>query len=187
MKQQIGINTHRQDREPPPGRATDGPPPPWPATPHPLLSPTLAVIHTHQGAVTRLSWSATPTPQNAADAGLLAQVRDWLADYFSGHCRPPTFPLLWQGTPFQQRLGEQLATIAVGQTLTYGALAQRLGSGPRAVGQGVGSNPLPLLLPCHRVVARDGVGGYSGPGGVTTKQWLLAWERQLAPPGPVIY
>ncbi|MBF0161514.1 MAG: methylated-DNA--[protein]-cysteine S-methyltransferase [Magnetococcales bacterium] len=151
---------------------------PRPALLQPLVSPDFAAIHTCDGAVTRLLWGPHQEQEAppAADPVLLVRVRMWLRDYFGGHCRPPDFPLFWHGSPFQQRLGAQLATIAAGETLTYGEMARRLGSGPRAVGQALACNPLPLLLPCHRVVAARGLGGYSGPGGVATKQWLLAWE-----------
>ena len=149
-----------------------------PAVLLPLLSPTFAAIRTQQGAVSALLWSnplADPYPP--IDGALLVAVRAWLADYFAGHFRAVSFPIVWRGTGFQRRLGEQLAAIPPGQTVSYGVLAQRMGSAPRAVGRGLGANPLPLLLPCHRVVAATGLGGFSAPGGVETKRWLLAWER----------
>ncbi|MBF0583405.1 MAG: methylated-DNA--[protein]-cysteine S-methyltransferase [Magnetococcales bacterium] len=156
-----------------------------PAALRSFLVPTFAAIRTRGGAVTALYWEGpSTTALSPVDPDLLAQVREWLADYFSGHFRPVSFPLVWEGTPFQQRLGQQLAAIPPGQTLSYGALAQRLQSSPRAVGRGVGSNPLPLLLPCHRVVAANGLGGFSAPGGITTKQWLLSWEQRHGQEGP---
>lgn len=143
----------------------------------PLLAPTFAAIRTQAGAVTALWWEAPSTPLPAVDPALLAQVRAWLADYFTGYFRPIPFPLVWRGTLFQHRLGAQLAAIPPGQRVCYGALAQRMASSPRAIGRGVGRNPLPLLLPCHRVVAANGLGGFSAPGGIHTKQWLLSWEQ----------
>ncbi|MEO5354133.1 MAG: methylated-DNA--[protein]-cysteine S-methyltransferase [Magnetococcus sp. XQGC-1] len=144
----------------------------------PLLSPTFAAIRTRQGAVTALYWATPSSPIPPADPVLLAQVREWLADYFAGRFRAVDFPLLWEGTPFQQRLGQALAAIPPGQTVFYGTLARQLQTSPRAIGRGVGSNPLPLLLPCHRVVASTGLGGYSAPGGTASKAWLLEWERK---------
>lgn len=150
-----------------------------PAVLLPFLSPTFAAIRTHRGAVTALFWE-TPAAQTPVDPHLLAQVRVWLADYFAGRFRAVDFPVRWDGTPFQQGLGQVLATIPPGQTVSYGVLAQRLRSSARAVGQGVGRNPLPLLLPCHRVVAASGLGGFTAPGGIATKRWLLAWEQHGA-------
>jgi methylated-DNA-[protein]-cysteine S-methyltransferase len=88
-------------------------------------------------------------------------------------------PLLVEGTPFQLRLWEALRAIARGKTLTYGELARRLGAEARAVGQACGDNRLPIVIPCHRVVAANGIGGFAH---ATTgylleaKRWLLAHE-----------
>ncbi|MBF0426158.1 MAG: MGMT family protein, partial [Magnetococcales bacterium] len=64
-----------------------------------------------------------------------------------------------------------------GEVRTYRQLAQLLGTAPRAIGQAVGANPIPILIPCHRVVAMRGLGGYSGPGGLTSKERLLRLEH----------
>ena len=82
-------------------------------------------------------------------------------------------------TPFRQRVWAALMTIAPGQTCSYGQLAKRLHSSPRAVGQACRHNPIPILLPCHRVLAAQGLGGYSGhTDGVEMqrKSWLLRHE-----------
>jgi methylated-DNA-[protein]-cysteine S-methyltransferase len=84
------------------------------------------------------------------------------------------------GTPFQLRVWHTLMHIPVGQPTTYGALAKQLGTAARAVGQACGSNPLPILIPCHRVVAANGLGGFmhSAAGApLDVKTWLLAHER----------
>ena len=89
-------------------------------------------------------------------------------------------PLLIEGTAFQRRLWEALCAIPRGKTLTYGELAQRLGAAPRAVGQGCGDNPQPNVIPCHRVVAANGIGGFAHSTAgylVEAKRWLLAHER----------
>ncbi|MBF0097186.1 MAG: methylated-DNA--[protein]-cysteine S-methyltransferase [Magnetococcales bacterium] len=153
-----------------------------PAALQPLLSPHFQAIHCRQGSVTALFWQTPESPLPEVDHTLLQAVRSWLADYFTGHFRPVPVPLLWPGTPFQQRVGHLLAAIPPGQTVRYGQLAQQLGSAPRAVGQAVAANPLPLLLPCHRVVGASGLGGFSAPGGVASKQWLLQWEQQHTQP-----
>lgn len=88
-------------------------------------------------------------------------------------------PLLIEGTPFQRRLWQALCQIPRGRTLTYGELARRLGAEPRAVGQACGDNRLPIVIPCHRVVAANGIGGFAHSTGgylIEAKRWLLAHE-----------
>ena len=89
-------------------------------------------------------------------------------------------PLAPAPTPFQRRFREALCAVPAGEVVTYGELARRLRSAPRAVGNACGANPLPLLVPCHRVIAADGIGGYGrdGPEGpaVEFKRRLLARE-----------
>lgn len=88
-------------------------------------------------------------------------------------------PLLIEGTPFQRRLWAALGEIPRGRTLTYGELARRLDAEPRAVGQACGDNRLPVVIPCHRVVAANGIGGFAHSTGgylLEAKRWLLAHE-----------
>jgi methylated-DNA-[protein]-cysteine S-methyltransferase len=88
-------------------------------------------------------------------------------------------PLLVEGTPFQRRLWDALCEIPRGKTLTYGELARRLGAEARAVGQACGDNRLPIVIPCHRVVAANGIGGFAHATGgylLEAKRWLLAHE-----------
>lgn len=85
-----------------------------------------------------------------------------------------------QGTPFQLRVWHALKAIPAGQPITYGALAKQLGTAARAVGQACGSNPLPIIIPCHRVVAASGLGGFmhaSSGAPLDVKTWLLAHEE----------
>ncbi len=103
-------------------------------------------------------------------------VADWLAGYLRGEVMPLP-PLAPPATPFQQRLRAALWAIPWGTTCSYGALARRLGSSPRAVGQALAANPLPLLVPCHRVVAATGLGGFAF--GAAWKQRLLLHEAGL--------
>ena len=115
-----------------------------------------------------------PTTPLAAEA--VRQLRAYLAD--------PGFafglPLRPAGTAFQRRVWAQISAIPAGQTDTYGQLAKNLKNAPRAVGQACGSNPYPLVVPCHRVVATGGgLGGFARERGgflLDVKRWLLAHE-----------
>ena len=134
-----------------------------------------------------LSWTHTrlPTlPVRGASAEIdrardfLRQGAAWLRAYFSGTSPlPPLPPLVPQGTAFKKAVWRQLVAIQPGTTATYGEIARRLRrpGASRAVGQAVGANPLPILIPCHRVLAAGGkLGGYSS--GLRRKRWLLAHE-----------
>ncbi len=82
-------------------------------------------------------------------------------------------------TPFQKAVLSAISQVPAGETTSYGGLARRIGKpgAARAVGRALGSNPIPIIIPCHRALAADGsLGGYSGRGGVQTKQALLALE-----------
>jgi methylated-DNA-[protein]-cysteine S-methyltransferase len=105
----------------------------------------------------------------------------WFSDYLSGRLRRPDFPWQLAGTPHQLRVWEALAAIAPGDTATYGELAAEIGSGARAVAAACRANPLPLLFPCHRIVARNGLGGFLGASDgapLVLKRWLLEHERR---------
>ena len=104
-------------------------------------------------------------------------VSDWMDAYFAGSEHPMP-PLAAPRSRFQAALRTALLAIPRGQTRRYGELAATLGSAPRAVGQALGANPLPLLIPCHRVVSVAGIGGFSA--GLDWKKRLLAFERGAA-------
>ncbi len=108
---------------------------------------------------------------------LLETARQQLEEYFDGRRQVFDLPLAPPGTTFQQRVWERLRTIPFGQVRRYGELAGALGPAPRALGTACGRNPLPILIPCHRVVAQSGgLGGYSGMDGIETKRFLLRLE-----------
>ncbi len=112
------------------------------------------------------------------DRAALRRAQRWLTAYFDGRTPRITLPLDLRGTPFQRRVWAALLQIPYGETETYGSLAAALGrpEAVRAVGRACGRNPLPLIVPCHRVVAADGaMTGYLG--GVETKRRLLTLER----------
>ncbi len=121
-----------------------------------------------------------PTPAGRCEPAhpLLAQLRDELAQYFAGQRRTFDVPLAPQGTPFQRSVWMALLAIPYGATESYGALAARIGkpAAVRAVGLANGRNPVPILIPCHRVIGADGtLTGYGG--GLERKAALLALEN----------
>jgi methylated-DNA-[protein]-cysteine S-methyltransferase len=110
---------------------------------------------------------------------LLAEAARQLAAYFDGRLRDFDLPLAPAGTAFEGRVWTAMREIPYGETRSYGVLAGATGSAPRAVGRACGKNPIPIVIPCHRVLAKGGLGGYSGEGGLATKQHLLALEGAL--------
>ncbi|HEX8979124.1 MAG TPA: methylated-DNA--[protein]-cysteine S-methyltransferase [Parasulfuritortus sp.] len=105
-----------------------------------------------------------------------------LEAYYANHRHRFGLPLALAGTPFRLRVWQALLTIPPGESLTYGQVAARLGSSPRAVGQAVGDNPVPVIVPCHRVLAAQGLGGFMhGRDGfpLEVKKWLLRHEGLL--------
>lgn len=107
---------------------------------------------------------------------LLAEAARQLAAYFAGSLAQFDLPLAPAGSPFEARVWAAMQQIPYGETRSYGDLATAVGSAPRAVGRACGRNPIPVVIPCHRVLAKVGLGGYSGSGGLATKQRLLALE-----------
>lgn len=120
----------------------------------------------------------SPAPDSSTP--MLQKAKTQLGEYFSGLRKSFDLPLDWSGmTEFQHRVLLRTCEIPFGKVLTYGGLAKELGkpAASRAVGAALGSNPIPLLIPCHRVVAADGsLTGYSAAEGIKTKRWLLELE-----------
>ena len=135
----------------------------------------LLTITANDEAITRLGWDDGP---DRAPSPLLRKAADQITAYFSGNLRAFDLPLYAAGTDFQKRVWSAMADIPYGETLTYGELASLLGTGARAVGGACRANPIPIIVPCHRVVgAANTPGGYSGKGGLSTKNGLLALEQ----------
>ena len=117
------------------------------------------------------------------DLPIFGQVESWLESYFSGKQTSITIPLQPKGTSFQQRVWQILQEIPYGETMTYGEIAHRIAKekgvetfSAQAVGQAVGKNPISILIPCHRVLGKNGaLTGYAG--GVHRKEKLLQLER----------
>ena len=132
------------------------------------------------GSVVRVSWTDHQTGDPGARTGetpLLARAAAQLDQYFAGGRRDFDVPLNPAGTPFQRRVWIEMARIPFGATASYGALAREVGSVARAVGGACGANPIPIIIPCHRVVGEGGTpGGFSGGAGVETKIALLELE-----------
>lgn len=133
------------------------------------------------GAVAALRFDATSrvtADPERHGSPLLLQVHLELGEYFAGKRRDFTVPLAPKGTEFQQRVWHEVSTVPWGRTRTYGAIAAALGLGPgssRAVGAANGANPLPILIPCHRIIGSDGtLTGYAG--GLARKATLLRIE-----------
>ncbi len=107
---------------------------------------------------------------------ILEETAAQLEEYFAGERTEFDVTMELDGTPFQQEVWAELSRIPYGETISYGELARRVGRprGPRAVGQANGRNPIPIIVPCHRVLASDGIGGYGG--GLKIKRALLALE-----------
>jgi methylated-DNA-[protein]-cysteine S-methyltransferase len=121
---------------------------------------------------------AKDAPSHPVLAEAAAQISAW----FGGQLQDFDLPLAPLESDEGERLRAGIASIPYGETLTYGALGDRVGSIARAVGQACKTNPYPLIIPCHRVVSASGPEYYSGGGGPRTKSWLLDFEYEHLPP-----
>lgn len=134
-------------------------------------------VFEEDGAIVAVEWG---WPTESEETPLLREARDQLEAYFEGRRKDFDLPLAPHGTAFQRKVWQALAAIPAGQVRTYGELASELGTSPRALGGACGRNPIPVIVPCHRVLAADrSLGGYSGMDGVETKRFLLALEGAL--------
>ena len=148
-----------------------------------IAHPTRAVILTPFGPVTlvedrgllvRLVWRDDPGEGSA----LLDDATRQVQAYFDRRLQRFDLPFDW-GDGLHAAVRRAMAAIPMGETRTYGQIAKRVGAAPQAVGQACGANPLPILIPCHRVTGTDWFGGFSAPGGVETKAALLRHEGAL--------
>ena len=139
-------------------------------------------LHEDSGALIALDWGRAP---GGVASPLLAAAKAQVEAYFAGRRRSFELPLRPLGTDFQKSVWRAMRAIPFGRTRSHGDLARDLASAPRAVGGACGKNPLPLLIPCHRVLAAGGaLGGYSGGDGLDTKRRLLAHEARIAKADP---
>ncbi|MCI0520446.1 MAG: methylated-DNA--[protein]-cysteine S-methyltransferase [Chloroflexi bacterium] len=129
-----------------------------------------------------------PGRQAVQDEESSRQAAEQMAAYLQGRLREFTLPVDWSGMgPFQRQALQATLAIPYGATRTYAQVAAQIGRprAARAVGRAEATNPMPLVIPCHRVVGADGkLHGYGAPGGIKTKAWLLEMEAQQAGNSP---
>jgi methylated-DNA-[protein]-cysteine S-methyltransferase len=134
------------------------------------------------GVVRLIEYLPESVPVIAPESALAERAARQIAHYLETPAATFDLPLARIGTQFQWRVWRAMCDIAPGQVLTYGELARQIGGVPRAVGQACGDNPFPIVVPCHRVVAANGLGGFAHHAGdsffVRVKAWLLAHESR---------
>ena len=124
-----------------------------------------------------LEWGRIPAEWHAHKTPLLLEAQKQLDAYFKGGLTQFDLPLAPAGTAFMKRVWTHMRKIPYGHVETYGDVAARIGSAPRAVGGACGRNPIPIIVPCHRIVGAGGrLTGYTGAGGIETKRALLRLE-----------
>lgn len=134
-------------------------------------------LFAHDGALVALDWGKAPAPE---ETPLLREAAAQLARYFAGALKRFELPLAPAGSAFDKAVWERMRAIPFGAVLTYGELARAIAGDARAVGRVCARNPLPIIVPCHRVVGAGGrLTGYSGGAGVETKRALLKLEGAL--------
>jgi methylated-DNA-[protein]-cysteine S-methyltransferase len=130
-------------------------------------------------AIVALDWGWA---RDQASTALLETARSQLEEYLDGERLTFDLPLRPHGTPYRLKVWAELRAIPFGRTLTYSQLAARAGGVARSIGGAMGSNPIPIIIPCHRVLAANGLGGFSGGDGLETKRRLLHLEQRIAGP-----
>jgi methylated-DNA-[protein]-cysteine S-methyltransferase len=130
-------------------------------------------ITEREGAVVALDWGEGVDQPHSE---MIKRLFEELDAYFMGSLETFATPVLYEGSAFQKKALEAMSAIPYGETRTYGDLAHDTGMSAQAYGQACGANRIPILIPCHRVLGADGLGGYSGHGGIETKVALLKLE-----------
>ena len=125
----------------------------------------------NNGAIAALRWGGG----HADDTPLLREAAAQLVGYFAGACQSFNLPITL-APGLTGKVMHAMCAIPFGETRTYGELARDLGASAQAIGQACGANPIPIIVPCHRILGASGLGGYSGGGGIETKIALLRHE-----------
>lgn len=131
-------------------------------------------VREEDDAIIAVGWGAA---QREDVSPLLKQAVAELSAYDAGALEDFTLPLRVSGSALQRAVCEQMRAISFGNTVTYGDIAKALAVPAQAVGQACGANPIPIVIPCHRVLGAKGLTGFSGAGGVETKVALLRHEK----------
>ena len=130
-------------------------------------------ITEREGWIVKVSWSAC---EDGEATPLLVEATRQLEAYFAGDLKDFDLPLAPSGNDFQKAVCQAMIAIPYGETRTYGEIAKELGTYGQPVGQACGANSIPVIIPCHRVLSANGLGGFSAEGGVETKIALLRHE-----------
>lgn len=144
------------------------------ATPIGLLS-----IHRLDSSITDIAIGKPEILSNSVNDPIANKIKKQFSVYFKNSSRGFSLPISVEGTDFQKRVWRALQKIPAGKTLTYGELAKKLHSSPRAVGNACRANPIPIIIPCHRVIAANSLGGFAGKTSgklLVVKRWLLEHE-----------
>ncbi|MEM6638159.1 MAG: methylated-DNA--[protein]-cysteine S-methyltransferase [Pseudomonadota bacterium] len=133
----------------------------------------MITVTEEDGVIKRTEWGR---PQHPGSAPVLSKAIAEITAYFEGKTKEFTVPLSKPTSQFAAEFRDALLAIRFGDTLTYGDIAQQLGVSAQAIGQACGANPIPVIVPCHRVLGANGLGGFSGGTGIETKVALLRHE-----------
>ena len=132
------------------------------------------VLTEEAGAITRVNWGHA---DREGSSDLLEEAARQLCEYDAGAREIFDLPLRAEGSQFQRAVCDAIYAIPFGETVTYGDIAKELGAPAQAIGSACGGNPIPIIIPCHRVMGAKGLTGFSGAGGVETKVALLRHEK----------
>ncbi len=131
-------------------------------------------VDAQDGKITRVRWVDDPSGEVTPE---LQAAIEQLQAYFDGTLNRFDLPLHVDGSDLQRAVCDAMLNIPLGETRTYGDLSVDLGVPAQAIGGACGCNPIPVIIPCHRILGASSLGGFSGMGGVETKVWLLKHEK----------
>jgi methylated-DNA-[protein]-cysteine S-methyltransferase len=143
-----------------------------------IAAPFGAVGISVRGLQVSIDLMTQQSPEKTATHKLVVSLSQQVVHYLDNAKHEFNIPLMHKGTSYQRRVWQAVSAIPRGHVLTYSEVAEQIGSGPRAVANACGANHLPLVIPCHRVVAKSGLGGFmnGADGGLEIKKWLLKHE-----------